>query len=101
MPASVPRAEGHLPLTEGAVGQGAGEREACSSPAWRARGGWVTIHLSSQGRAHRFLKMCSPRDMGWSVVEGEGVSEEMGGVSADVLLELMERLSLEWVHKMA
>ena len=34
--------------------------------------------------------------MGWSVVEGEGVAEEMGGASADVesLLALMDRLSL-------
>ena len=41
--------------------------------------------------------MCSPRDIGWSVVEGEGVAEEIGRVSADVEppLEVMDRLNLE------
>lgn len=57
---------------------------------------------SSSIRAYLF-KTYSPMDMGWSVVEGEGVADKLGGgASVDVeppLLELAERLSLKESHK--
>ena len=45
------------------------------------------------------FRMYSPMDMGWSVVEGEGVADKLGGgAPVDVdppLLELAERLNLK------
>lgn len=55
----------------------------------------TSTNLPSISPAYRF-RMYSPMDMGWSVVEGEGVAERLrGGASVDVLLELAERLNLK------
>lgn len=54
--------------------------------------------MESHGTAY-FLRMYSPREIGWSV-EGEGVAERLGGgASVEALLELAERLNLRGSSK--